>query len=242
MSGNPYLFAAYAVTWIIHIVYLGTIVSRYSRLKREMTKPEKNRWQVRTQHTCSVATICPAFSFSLSGLCCPLGLTAYLSNVKVFVWFQSQYSGDRYASASPGRRGAAELACHSCSHPTKLGNRRSFVNRNCPVSVGGSVRRSVTGNSVTGTIKKETGNGIKATFLATAVVASAIRRVLFWNQGPIPPKPSDRSPPPCQSSKASKSFSLPMFFEPNQGQTDPQVKFLARGSGYGLFLTADKPC
>ena len=25
-SGNPYLFAAYAVTWIIHIVYLGTIV------------------------------------------------------------------------------------------------------------------------------------------------------------------------------------------------------------------------
>ena len=23
MSGNGYLFAAYAVTWIIHIVYLG---------------------------------------------------------------------------------------------------------------------------------------------------------------------------------------------------------------------------
>jgi hypothetical protein len=26
MKGNPYLFAAYAVTWIIHIAYLGTIV------------------------------------------------------------------------------------------------------------------------------------------------------------------------------------------------------------------------
>jgi len=39
MSGNPYLFAAYAATWIIHIGYLGTIVRRYSRLKREMKRP-----------------------------------------------------------------------------------------------------------------------------------------------------------------------------------------------------------
>jgi uncharacterized repeat protein (TIGR01451 family) len=31
---------------------------------------------------------------------------------------------------------------------------------------------------------------------------------------------------------------LPLVFEPNMGQSDPQVKFLARGSGYGLFLTA----
>ncbi len=33
---------------------------------------------------------------------------------------------------------------------------------------------------------------------------------------------------------------LPMSFEPNQGQTDAQVKFLAHGPGYGLFLTADE--
>lgn len=33
---------------------------------------------------------------------------------------------------------------------------------------------------------------------------------------------------------------LPLIFEPNQGQTDPQVKFQARGSGYALFLTADQ--
>ncbi len=31
---------------------------------------------------------------------------------------------------------------------------------------------------------------------------------------------------------------LPLIFERNQGQTDPQVKFLAQGAGYGLFLTA----
>jgi CcmD family protein len=36
MKPNPYLFAAYAATWIIHIAYLSTIVCRYSRLKREI--------------------------------------------------------------------------------------------------------------------------------------------------------------------------------------------------------------
>jgi len=30
---------------------------------------------------------------------------------------------------------------------------------------------------------------------------------------------------------------MPLGFEPNQGQSDPQVKFLARGSGYGLYFT-----
>lgn len=33
---------------------------------------------------------------------------------------------------------------------------------------------------------------------------------------------------------------LPLSFEANLGQTDSQVKFLARGSGYGLFLTANE--
>jgi hypothetical protein len=32
---------------------------------------------------------------------------------------------------------------------------------------------------------------------------------------------------------------LPFVFEVNQGQTDRKVKFLARGSGYALFLTSD---
>src|SRR5207249_419733 len=33
---------------------------------------------------------------------------------------------------------------------------------------------------------------------------------------------------------------LPLSFEANQGQTDSQVKFLSRGSGYTLFLTGDE--
>src|SRR5216684_3552431 len=31
---------------------------------------------------------------------------------------------------------------------------------------------------------------------------------------------------------------LPLSFEPNQGQADPQVKYLSRGAGYTLFLTS----
>ena len=33
---------------------------------------------------------------------------------------------------------------------------------------------------------------------------------------------------------------LPLIFEANQGQTDSRVKFMARGAGYGLFLTGDQ--
>ncbi|HUI43753.1 MAG TPA: SBBP repeat-containing protein [Terriglobia bacterium] len=33
---------------------------------------------------------------------------------------------------------------------------------------------------------------------------------------------------------------LPLSFAPNLGQADPQVKFIARGPGYTLFLTRDK--
>lgn len=31
-----YLYAAYAATWIIHATYLGILLRRYTRLKREM--------------------------------------------------------------------------------------------------------------------------------------------------------------------------------------------------------------
>jgi CcmD family protein len=41
MNSNAYLFAAFAATWIIHIAYLGTIVSRYARLKRDIDQLKK---------------------------------------------------------------------------------------------------------------------------------------------------------------------------------------------------------
>jgi hypothetical protein len=40
------------------------------------------------------------------------------------------------------------------------------------------------------------------------------------------------------SSRLAASYGkLPLSFEANQGQTDPQVRFLSRGNGYSLFLT-----
>ena len=38
---NTYLFAAYAVTWLIHAGYIFTIVRRYSRVKREIDELKK---------------------------------------------------------------------------------------------------------------------------------------------------------------------------------------------------------
>lgn len=79
---------------------------------------------------------------------------------------------------------------------------------------------------------------MRSAFLATAVLATAGVAFYFSNGIHV----AKASGPVASSSKAtaSNSLSLPLFFEPNQGQTDPQVKFLARGAGYGLFLTADE--
>ena len=42
----------------------------------------------------------------------------------------------------------------------------------------------------------------------------------------------------AQAAKINRDFGkIPLHFESNQGQTDPQVKFLSLGPGYGLFLT-----
>jgi CcmD family protein len=36
MNAIKFLFAAYIATWLIHGVYLATLVSRFSRLRREL--------------------------------------------------------------------------------------------------------------------------------------------------------------------------------------------------------------
>ena len=94
---------------------------------------------------------------------------------------------------------------------------------------------------------------MKAAFLAAAVLATAGAAFYFGSavqtaKASGPGSNERRSAgrrsvgPGYADPKAlySKALSLPMFFEPNQGQTAPQVKFLARGAGYGLFLTADE--
>src|SRR2546426_1609134 len=49
---------------------------------------------------------------------------------------------------------------------------------------------------------------------------------------------SSHSPPSEIRARAVTAYGhLPLHFEANQGQTDPQVRFLARGIGHTLFLT-----
>ena len=52
-----------------------------------------------------------------------------------------------------------------------------------------------------------------------------------------PPAPAPVADPATTARIEQGYGRLPMHFEPNQGQTDPAVRYLARGAGYSLFLT-----
>jgi CcmD family protein len=38
-----FLYAAYAATWVIHLVYVSTLVSRYLRVRRDIEDLKKKR-------------------------------------------------------------------------------------------------------------------------------------------------------------------------------------------------------
>ena len=46
--------------------------------------------------------------------------------------------------------------------------------------------------------------------------------------------------PAAAKRMAARYATIPLSFEANQGQTDPSVQFLSRGSGYSMFLTRDE--
>jgi hypothetical protein len=89
---------------------------------------------------------------------------------------------------------------------------------------------------------------MRVSFLAATVLAAA--GVMFYLGTPVHAakaagagsSPAGSSQPISAAHKPLplKLLSLPLVFEPNQGQTAPQVKYLAHGAGYGLFLTADE--
>jgi CcmD family protein len=41
MNAIKFLFAAYIATWVIHGVYLGSLVRRFGKLRRELRDVEK---------------------------------------------------------------------------------------------------------------------------------------------------------------------------------------------------------
>lgn len=73
--------------------------------------------------------------------------------------------------------------------------------------------------------------------LGWMVVACVIVSPVLWDQlaaAAVPPGP----PLPTTSQRVNATMlGMPLQFEANHGQVDAQVKFLARGKGYTLFLT-----
>ena len=43
MNSIRYMYAAYIATWTIHVFYLGTLMRRFSRLRREMKELGKGK-------------------------------------------------------------------------------------------------------------------------------------------------------------------------------------------------------
>jgi len=73
-----------------------------------------------------------------------------------------------------------------------------------------------------------------------AKVYQVVAPMMAWAEDSHPSPPSNPQVPTSKTQKATLTEAygkLPLAFEPNQGQTDASVKFLARGNGYTLFLT-----
>jgi len=81
-----------------------------------------------------------------------------------------------------------------------------------------------------------TSRRLKVFFLAAMVLAAAGTLFYFGSATRAVQAKNALSPTP----RSVSAVSLPMFFEANLGQTDPRVKFLSRGHGYSLFLTANE--
>jgi hypothetical protein len=73
---------------------------------------------------------------------------------------------------------------------------------------------------------------IRKTWITVAIAMLAIIALIDAKAG-APPSRRTESTPRVRSAYGN----LPLSFEENRGQTDPRVKFLARGGGYTVFLT-----
>ena len=68
-----------------------------------------------------------------------------------------------------------------------------------------------------------------------AIYVLALTVIVSWNAIVAATAPEATGPKLSQT-----DIKLPLTFEPNQGQTNADVKFLSRGRGYHLFLTANE--
>ena len=82
---------------------------------------------------------------------------------------------------------------------------------------------------------REGNRGRRLPFLILAIIVAFGGWICAVEQPPATPSKAAR-----HAATSGKPYGrLPLSFEENRGQTDARVKFLARGSGYSLFLTAN---
>jgi Beta-propeller repeat len=76
--------------------------------------------------------------------------------------------------------------------------------------------------------------------IALLVLSPAAHRGGAGTASAVPFASQSGAVPPAARSRIQASYAaLPLAFEQNKGQTDAQVKYMARGNGYTLFLTAN---
>ncbi|MGA7697848.1 MAG: hypothetical protein WCA76_22675, partial [Candidatus Sulfotelmatobacter sp.] len=77
-----------------------------------------------------------------------------------------------------------------------------------------------------------------ATLIAVGPAKSGLRRS---NPASATAMSQLQSVTPAEHARINATYAaLPLAFEANQGQVDPQVKYLARGNGYKLYLASSE--
>ena len=77
-------------------------------------------------------------------------------------------------------------------------------------------------------------------YLSLSIGLLVVGAVLISNRLSSANRASSVNPSTSRARAAAAYGHLPLHLEANQGQTDPQVEFLARGIGHTLFLTASE--
>ena len=81
---------------------------------------------------------------------------------------------------------------------------------------------------------------LQPSFPRALFIAGLVAAILLTADSAGPASPSPKTSPAAKRQIAETYGKLPLSFEANTGQTDKRVKFLARGSGYGLYLTGNE--
>jgi hypothetical protein len=103
--------------------------------------------------------------------------------------------------------------------------------------------RNPKGGNLTGAARAEARSGYKVAMAKRRLLRLAVLSLIGLSAAMLTTAAAGGAPPQPAAGSGGAAVSylrLPLSFEANRGQTDAQVKFLARGPGYTLFLTSQE--